>query len=420
VGIPYSDPYQRITEGLGTARGVEQGFRQRQEAQRLEQKGDAEKAKVEADRNAPAPDIIKKFLTKVLNGEMDAKTASVHARAEAQGTGAPLPNMPGAQQASVSQSSPGPWAGGYGRGPMSQPAPQAQRSAQPLPAMPGEGELPIRNRDVSTLIQLAGTGNRGAANDLRELELALRARGLDDQMLRHRDLEVHRGVGDEAKKAQTANIPFLNNMKERNAGMRQQGLNIAAQGLDTRRTENFLRGAGPGLEVAAGLESLIRQGYANPEIVGNQGDYTQRRVAEVLGNLPLMGNFIESALKTGANEELTFAQRQFKQRAQAEMASYIHQLYGASLTANEQRVANAIMGGQFSVADTLVGLQLVKTLVERKPKQFQQLYPDIAGRVTTEPPPDLPAFQPDPNAPLVPDDNRGTLEFLYSPFSGGR
>lgn len=191
-------------------------------------------------------------------------------------------------------------------------------------------------------------------------------------------------------------------------------------GLDTRRTENYLKGAGPSLEVVSGLRNLIRHGLSNPDVVGNQGDYTQRRIAEVLGNLPLLGNYIEAALKAGADEELTLAQREFKRRAAAEMSAFVHSRYGSALTGHELRLANYIAGGQFSVADTLWGLEVVAAIAERKVRQYEKGYPDVAGRIGAEELPDLPAFQPDPNAPLAPIDDRGTLEFLYSPFSGGR
>lgn len=257
--------------------------------------------------------------------------------------------------------------------------------SMPLPSEPStagafysQGQAPILNRDLPVLMQGAGLVRKDQASDMAN---QLGWARLEETMRLRNALQPGRDARTEATRATTANIPFSNQMKKDNLAARWTDIGIKQGNLDTRRTENYLKGAGPSLEVTAGLGNLIRQGLANPEIIGNSADYAQRRVAEVAGNLPLFGKFVESALKTGADEDLTFAQREFKRQLTAELSGFIHSRYGSALTGFELEQANKIAGGQLSLADTLAGAQIVYYIANRKRQLYERGYSDVAEKI---------------------------------------
>jgi hypothetical protein len=115
--------------------------------------------------------------------------------------------------------------------------------------------------------------------------------------------------------------------------------------------------------------------------MGTQADYTQRRIAEVVSNLPLFGRFAESAIKTGADEALSFSQREFKRQLTAELSTFIHSRYGSALSSHELAQANIIAGGQLSLADTIAGAQIVYYIARRKAQMYERAYPEAAQQV---------------------------------------
>lgn len=349
---------------------------------------------------SPAHPLVAQALRRIYGGE-DARTVAIETKfamsrqqQQQQQQQAP-PNLP--DMGSQPQASPpprmtqGPNAQGQGaafEGEETVTAPPQPPQGRPLASEPSTGgafysqaQPPILNRDLPMLMQGATQLRKQDSNELGMLNYMLGRDRLSTNQGQFGAMEQHRGIRDEATKAATANIPFKNRMQETNANARWAAVKTGQGNLDTRRTENYLRGAGPSLEISAGLDGLIRQGLNNQEIVGTQGDYTQRRVAQVLGNLPLLGKFIESALVTGADEDLTFSQREFKRQAAAEMSSFVHSRYGSALTGHELELANRIMGGQLSVADTLAGIQIVSTLARRKATQYGAGYPEIAREI---------------------------------------
>lgn len=248
-----------------------------------------------------------------------------------------------------------------------------------------QDNTPILNRDVPQLMSAAGQAQKHDPADtyMKLYALGLRGDALNEKVREFEGMQPVRQSMINQRDAGINNMPLKNQQAEGRLDVSKFNAQTSRGGLDTRRAENYLKGAGPSLEVTAGLGDLIQQGLKNPEIVGTNSDYVQRRVAQVAGNLPLLGKFIESGLTTGADEDLSFAQREFKRRLTGELSTFIHSRYGSALSAHELALANQIAGGQLSIADTLAGAQAIYYIAQRKGQLYQRAYPDAAQQVGT-------------------------------------
>ncbi len=285
--------------------------------------------------------------------------------------------------------------------------PQALRSpGMPLQSEPStdrafysQAQPPILNRDLPVLMQGAGLVNKDNKTDLGYLNYLLGRDRLGWDQSKHGDMEVHRGIRDEATKANTAEIPIRRQLAQERLGVSKFNAQTSRGSLDTRRTENYLKGAGPSIVTANALEELVREGSTVPGVQIPSSDYTARRSADIVEKLPLIGNFAAEFARNKADEQLTQAQLNYRRRVAEAMAEYIHGKYGANFTAHELRLAQMISGEQLSFADTLAGLSaLSRSLRAGKADLYQRGYQDVAGQIgsgTTPktPPSELPPVQ---------------------------
>lgn len=352
----------------------------------------------EVEANSPAPEIVQKYLRMAMSGKMSPQEAARRAQAEHH-----LNSQPTQASQSAPQS-PGPWREGLGAGPAPSGSFTGPRefsdtetvmgsyppasSASQLEDLPEEN-LPIRNKDVPMLIQVGGMSNKGQSNDVAMLNYLERQRqfGL---------MEPHRAIRDEATQATMANIPFKNSMQERHAGMRQRGLDISAARLGEQQTEQYMRAAGPSLEMSNALGQLLNEGRQIPGIRAPDDYARARRAADIYEKMPFLGQMTAEFMRNKAAENLTPAQREWQRRLTQSMADYVHGKYGANLTSHELRLAQTIAGDQYGYEDTLAALEALKQSVESHSGLAGQAWPGAAQRIGK---PQLPAMPPPQQLP---------------------
>jgi len=347
----------------------------------------------EVEANSPAPEIVQKYLRMAMSGRMSPQEAARRAQAEhhlsMNGSGMGTPPQPQAPQAP----SPGPWQGGLGAGPsiptsggftgpreftseetVMAPSPSMPAQApQALDAMP-EDNLPIRNRDVPTLIQVGGMSNKGQGNDIALLNYLERQRQFNEQ-------QPFRLTRQEATKAQTANIPFKNKMAQGNLGARWAGVDVAKGNLNAREAGMYLGGTkGTALPIAQ-IENLLQAAETIPDVTPSAGDYAARQAQGIAEGVPIVGKALGSAIGTIADYNLTPEQREWRRQVQTMIAPYRHAMVGSQVTGDERRWIDMILGQQTNIQDTKKALASLLSSMRADKTRWDRAFPGVATTV---------------------------------------
>jgi hypothetical protein len=390
--LPFADPYQRISEGLGNARQVEQGARQRFEA------------------NSPADPNIQQLIRAVAAGKMTPFEASVVARA---GKQQPPPNMPDAAPVQAPAMPPmqaqrGPWAGGYDKGPpppsrtpgpwgggydsgpsqaqfeedITVQAPSPQRQAPQ--AQTGDLDLlsgPIRNRDVPTLVSLIDKIPDSGDNEYKRQTLELRRQELRERQRQFDDQASLRQAREELARATASGIPERIELAKKNYQARLWGLGLSERRTDMAEGVNYMKLSGDADQMIASIDQLMAEVEASPALAPPPSDYTKRRMAEIARGIPFGGNALGEVLEKVADQQLTPQQREVRRQISLIAQKYRHANFGSALTATENRIINELTGQQTSWPDTVAGFRALQQYARNHQRKMGNLFPGAAQRV---------------------------------------
>lgn len=371
-----------------------------------------DKAAKVANDYSPAHPAIQKAVKMMLSGEATPEQAAVLAKSALGPPPTPLTGgnvtfsgpQPGAPMGSVNAKpappaalpapmpSAAPSSGGFTgpqefTGPVETvTAPSPPRSG-PMMSSPARDlsslDAPILNKDVPQLLQVAGQMQK---HDPMDTYMKLYALGLRGQALeeKYREFEAMQPVRQSMinqRDAGISNMPFKNQMAYGNLGQRIRANDISAGNLDTRRTENFLKGTAETAQAIPQLRSVINDLKMSPGVAPPDWDYATRKSGRIMGGLPFVGDALKEGMEAVADTALTPEQRQIRARIAQAVQPYRKLAVGSQITAGEFALIDQITGQGLGVGDQIAALMALERSMTYRQGRIEAGYPEMPGRI---------------------------------------
>lgn len=363
--------------------------------------------------NSPAPDFVQRFAKHGMSNKMSPEEAAAWAKlvhaghvddpTQPQGqqlTGGnvtfsgPQPGAPmgrvNAPQAPMPASQP-PSGGGFtGRQEYTGPEETVTAPSQPadlsaLSQEPDEPQsnAPILNKDVPMLMQVAGQQQKRNPMDtyMKLYALGLRGQELQEKYREFEGMQPVRQSMINQRDAGITNMPVKNQQAEGRLDVSKFNAQTSRGNLDTRRTENFLKGTAETAQAIPQLTSVLNDLKMSPGVAPPDWDYATRKMGRIMGGLPFVGNSLKEGFEIVADTALTPEQRQIRARIAQAVQPYRKLAVGTQITPGEFALIDQISGQGLGVGDQIAALMALKASMEARQGRVEAGYPEMPGRI---------------------------------------
>lgn len=356
---------------------------------------DLEKRDAEASRQALADPKIRGLLERVINGDDPEQVAMDHLVQEH------LESQPSLTR----QSTPGPFAAGYDKGPDTGPMiPYSSPVTGGRPVTPGrrgpmldtsslnKTDPGIQNRDVDSLMKLGGMmqdeRRNNAMMSYREGQLGLGYDRLDLLHQKNANTDDLRRAQADYLRAKLQNMPEQMaqaarrvQIAEANLGMRGQALQLQGRGLDVKEAQAYDKMVGDVVWTVPAIDNLLMKARSSPGMAPPDSDYTMRQAATIAEGLPFnTGKPLKTLLNRIADSNLTQQQRDFRRQVSLALQPFRKLNVGTQITQGEFELINELAGQQLSIEDTVAGLAALRQSMNSRLQRGNRYFPNAAAR----------------------------------------